>query len=186
MARAEKKHLVDGEWITVRQAAEMLGLTRQQIYNQIHHKKCGLQVIVNMVRENLVLNGGASGQRHMVEGKWMTPRQAAEMLGVQRKAMDDWRYRHRHADGSWATLAEAVAAYRSGEVRPGGRRPPVLHRVGRKMMTVREAAEMLGVSENAIRCYMCVHRATLAQTVRHYERRKVKRAEKEIMGILGF
>ena len=184
MAGVPVKHIVDGRETTVAEMADELGVSVQQLYNQMHHKRCGLQVAVNMIRENMVLNGqGYNAHRFMVDGKWMTVRQAAEMLGVSMYSIKDWRYTHKDAQGRPATLAEAVAAYREGRVVHGTSKP-VQHRVGNKTMTTFEAAEKLGVSVNAVRLHMYKHKASLAATIRYYEKRKLKKAEKDILAIL--
>ena len=177
MAAKAKKHLVDGEYKTVGEMAEALGVSPQQIYSQIHHKGVSPQVAVNMIRENLVLNNQGRAIRYMVDGKWMTIRQAAEGLGITWNALTQHMYRHK------CTLAEAVNNYRAGAVRHYGH-PPVQHRVGNKTMTTFEAAEKLGVSVNAVRIYMYKHKTSLAATIRHYEKRKMKQAEKAILAIL--
>jgi len=184
MAGKPGMHLVDGRWTTILETAELLGVTPQQIYNQIHHKRCGLQAVVNMIRENLVLNGqGYTAHRFMVDGRWMTVRQASEMLGVPASALHHWRYNHRDAQGRPATLADAVEAYRENRVKHGGSER-VQHRVGNKTVTVFDAAEKLGVSVNAIRLHMYRHKVGLAATIRYYEQRKLKKAEKNILAIL--
>ena len=185
MAGKPTKHLVDGEWITVQEAADRLGLRRQQLYSLTHHKRCSLQVAVNLYRENLALHDQGRANRHMVDERWMSIRQAAEMLSVTVTALRSYLYSHRQPDGRPATLAEAVDAYRSRAVRHGGH-PPRLHRVGRRMMTQAEAAEMLGINVNAVRMHMSKHKATLAQTIKYYETRKRRKAEKDILNILGF
>ena len=185
MAGKPKKHLVDGEWITVQEAADRMGLRRQQLYSLTHHKRCSLQFAVNLYRENLAMHGQGRSDRHMVDGRWITVRQAAEMLSVTVTALRSYLYSHRQPDGRPATLAEAVDAYRSRAVRHGGH-PPRLHRVGRRMMTQAEAAEMLGIDVNAVRCHMSRHKTTLAQTMRYYEAKKQRKAEKDILNILGF
>ena len=185
MAGKPKKHLVDGEWITVQEAADRLGVIRQQLYGQMHARRCSLQVAVNLYRENLMLHGQGRADRHMVDGRWMTVRQAAEMLGAPLSTLQSYLYSHRQPDGRPATLTEAVEAYRSGAVRHGGK-APVQHRVGRKTMTCAEAADMLGVNVQTLRTYMCTHKTTLAQTIKYYETRKRRKAEKDILNILGF
>lgn len=179
MAGVAKKHLVDGEWITVAEAAERLGVTRQQIYNQMNVKRIGLQTAVNLIRDNLALNGQGKGYRYMVDGRWMTIRQAAEMLNITPKALRTYMYRHR------CTLSEAVETYRSKVVVRGGSKPKQ-HRVGRKTMTTFEAANMLGIDVLCLRTHMSNNKATLAQTIRYYEAKKKKKAEKDILNILGF
>ena len=185
MAGKPKKHLVDGEWITVQEAADRMGLRRQQLYSLTHHKRCSLQFAVNLYRENLALNGQGRSDRHMIDGRWMTVRQAAEMLSVTVSALRSYLYSHRQPDGRPATLAEAVEVYRSGAVRHGGH-PPRLHRVGCRMMTQAEADEMLGINVNAVRMHMSKHKATLAQTIKYYEAKKRRKAEQEILRILGY
>jgi predicted DNA-binding protein (UPF0251 family) len=185
MAGKPKRHLVDGEWISVQEAADRLGLQRQQLYSLISNHRCSLQVAVNLYRENLALNDQGRADRHMVDGRWMSIRQAAEMLGLPVTTIRSYLYSHRQPDGRPAALAEAVDVYRSGAVRHGGH-PPRLHRVGRRMMTQAEAAEMLGIDVNAVRCHMSKHKATLAQTIKYYETKKRRRAEKDILTILGF
>ena len=183
VASVARKHLVDGEWITVEEAAARLGITRQQLYSQMHHKGCGLQAAVNLVRENMVLHDQGRAGRYMVNGKWMTIRQAAEALGVSVISLKNWMRRHPHPDGTPGTLAEAVGAYKSGAVRRGGSRAKE-HRVGRKTMTVAEASEMLGENRNKIWLRMSRRGESLAQVVRYYEERKRKRAERAILDIL--
>lgn len=183
MSGKPKKWLVDGEWVTVREAAERMGYTAQQFYSQMRQKRCGLQAVVTMAQENLILNGGHSSQRHMVNGRWMTVGQAAEQLGVSRRALYEYIRNHRRPDGSQPTLSETIEAYRRGEVRHGGSEP-AQHRVGRKTMTTFEAAEMLGIRVTALRLRMSRKKQTLAQCVQYYEKRKIDRAQKAIMDIL--
>ena len=177
MAGVAKQHYVDGQYKTVSEVAEALDVKPQALYNQMSNRGISLQVAVNMIRENQVLNGQASGQRHMVNGRWMTVRQAAEMLGVTIDSVKDYMYSHK------CPLAEVVAAYREKRVTHGGSHP-VQHRVGNRTMTTFEAAEKLGVSVDAIRLHMYKHKTSLAATIRYYEKRKIKQAEKDILAIL--
>lgn len=57
MAGKPKQHPVDGGWMTVAQAADMLGIIPKQIYQLMSKHSCGLQVAVNMVRQNMALGG---------------------------------------------------------------------------------------------------------------------------------
>lgn len=184
MAGKPKKHLVDGEWMSVEEAAEMLGLRRQQIYCQMSAKQCGLQAVVRMYREDYILGQGRAA-RYMVDGRWMTIKDVAQMLGVTMRAIYLWRFKRKRPDGSMPSMAEVVAAYRSGEVKHYGTLPKQ-HRVGGKMMTMREAAEMVGVSYDAMQLYVYKHRCSVAKAVKYYEAKKQRRAEREILGILGF
>ena len=184
MAGKPKKHLVDGKWMSVEEAAEMLGLRRQQIYCQMSQKKCGLQAVVRMYRENYILGQGRSA-RYMVDGRWMTINDVAEMLGRSKQAIYLWRFKRKRPDGSLPSMAEVVAAYRSGEVRHYGKQPKQ-HRVGGKLMTMREAAEMVGVSYVAMQLYTYKHRCSVAKAVKYYEAKKQRRAEREILRIMGY
>lgn len=184
MAGRAKKHLVDGEWMSVAEAAARLGVRPQQLYNQMAAKQCGLQAVVNMVRDGLILGQGRAG-RHMVDGRWMTIKDVAQMLGRSTQAIYLWRFKRKRPDGSLPSLAEVVAAYRSGEVRHYGKKPKQ-HRVAGKMMTMREAAEMVGVSYAAMQLYVYKHRCSVARAVKYYEAKKKRRAEREILRILGY
>ena len=184
MAGKPKKHLVNGEWMRVEEAAEMLGLRRQQIYCQMSAKQCGLQAVVRMYREGYILGQGRAA-RYMVDGRWMTIKDVAQMLGVTRQAIYKWRFNRKQLDGSLPSMAEVVAAYRSGEVRHYGKQPKQ-HRVAGKLMTMREAAEMVGVSYAAMQLYVYKHRCSVARAVKYYEAKKKRRAEREILRILGY
>lgn len=184
MAGRAKKHLVDGEWMSVEEAAEMLGLRSQQIYCQMSAKQCGMQAVVRMYRENYILGQGRAA-RYMVDGRWMTIKDVAEMLGVTRQAIYLWRFKRKRPDGSLPSMAEVVAAYRSGDVRHHGKQPKQ-NRVAGKMMTMREAAEMVGVSYAAMQRYTYNHRCSLARAVKYYEAKKRGKAEREILRILGY
>lgn len=177
MGGVSKKHLVDRRWVTVKEIAAEMGLKPQQLYHQMHVHRCGLQSVVNMILENQILNGQASSSRWMVDGKWTTINQAAEALGVTHYTVYNYMYNHK------LTLQEAVDAIRAGKLRHGGH-DPVRHNVHGKAMTTFEAAEALGVSVNAVRLYMHKHKCSLAATIRHYEQRKRKKAEKDILAIL--
>ena len=184
MAGKARVHYVDGRETTVGEMAEALGMKRQALYSLMCHRQCGLQTAVYLIRENLAMNGQGKAGRWMVDGRWMTIRQAAEMLGVERLRVYQWMRRHRQPDGTLAPLSEAVAAFREGRVKHGTGQPYVQHRVGRGTMTTIEAAERLGVSVCAVRLYMNRHKASLAATIRHYEKRKMQKAEKDILKIL--
>lgn len=177
MAAKSRRHFVDGHWTTVKEVAAELGITPQQIYQQMNFRGVGLQVVVNMYRENFILHGQGRAGRHMVDGRWTTIRQASEQLGVNYHTL------YGQMDQRGCTLAEAVEAYRSGEIRHGGSRAKH-YRVGGRMMTVAEAAERLGVSSNAIHVHMHKHKVGLAGAVRYYERKKQRAAEQAILKIL--
>ena len=177
MAGKARPWLVDGHWTTVIETAAAMDLKPQQLYSLMSDKQCGLQAAVNMIRENQALNGQGRAARYMVDGRWLTIRQAAETLDVNRNAIYVWMHRHK------AGLAEAVAAYREGRVKCGGR-PPERHRVGRRRLTRAEAAMESGVTLAAFNLYTWKHKCSVAAAMRHYEKRKLKQAEKAILAIL--
>lgn len=177
MAGKSKPWLVDGRWTTVIETAAAMDLKPQQLYNLMNNRQCGLQAAVNMIRENQALNGQGRAARYMVDGRWLTIRQAAETLGVSRMALYNWMNRNK------ASLAEAVAAYREGRVKRGGS-PAERFRVGRRMLTRAEAARESGVTLAAFNLYTCKHKCSVAAAMRYYEKQKLKQAEKAIMAIL--
>lgn len=183
MAGKAKRHVVDGRWTTVAETAAALGLDAQQIYNQMFIRQCGLQGVVNMFRDGMILNGDRS-DRHMVDGQWTTVKEQAAKLGKRPEVLHNWRVRHRDAQGRPASLQATVDHYRyDGNCRGNA---PVQHRVDGRPMTVSEAAKRCGVSVNAVRQMMHKKKWSLAAVVRYYEKRGAKRAENEIMRILGF
>ena len=60
------------------------------------------------------------------------------------------------------------------------------HRVGNRTMTTFEAAQMLGISHCLIQQYMRRRKATLAKTIKYYQTKQKRKAEKDILSILGF
>ena len=177
MAGKARPWLVDGRWTTVIETAAAMDLKPQQLYSLMNNKQCGLQAAVNLIRENQALNGQGRAARYMVDGRWLTIRQAAEALGVSWAAIYDWMHRHK------AGLAEAMAAYREGRVKCGGK-PAVRHRVGRRVLTRAEAARESGVTLSAFNLYTHKHQCSVAAAMRYYEKRKLKQAEKAILAIL--
>ena len=182
MGGVTKRHLVDGEWTSVTETAARLGIDRHQIYRQMSRRKCSLQTVVRMYRENMILHDDR-GERHMVDGKWVTTHQMADMLGIKYRVLVRWKDKH-PVDGRPGPLADAVDAARRGAIRHMGCKP-VKHRVGNRMMTTIDAAQMLGISLNAVHKHMSRHHDSLEGTIRYYETRKMEQAEREIMAILN-
>lgn len=174
------KYLVDGQWMTVQDVADMLGVKRQAVYDQMWQKKCGPQAVVNLFRENLILHDQGRAVRYMVHGRWTTVRQAAEKLGISPKTLQAYMNRYKGI-----TLEEAVDAYREGRVKHGGS-PKHKYRVGRKYMTREEVACKHGVTVCAVIDQIKRKGWTLAQVDRYYEEKRTRRAEKDILSILGF
>lgn len=191
MAGKPKQHPVDGGWMTVAQAADMLGIIPKQICQLMSKHSCGLQVAVNMVRQNMALGGQGRSDRHMVDGRWVTVNQLVEQLGTKPTNLRSWSYRHRDSEGRPATMQAVADAYRAGVHRGGGK--PVQHRVNGRDMTVAQVAEKYGKSVNGVRMRMSRKKCSLAACVRYYETKRCRQeekratqAKKEIMRILGY
>lgn len=125
--------------------------------------------------------------KHMVHGEWMTEVQAAARLGVRRTALRNWRYSHRQPDGKPALLETAwdfYSAVNAGTIKRHPGRPPVMHRVGGKLMTPREAADTTGVKRATLYSTMERHGMSLEAATRYHEEKRTRRAVREIMGII--
>jgi len=90
------RHLVHGEWITVQQAAERLGVGVQAIYNwrSIHRRKGGRASLedywdwaMRWRRGEIKRHPGRSGRTYWVHGRHLTLEQAARRAGVSYKAL---------------------------------------------------------------------------------------------------
>lgn len=127
-------------------------------------------------------------QKHLIHGEWMTIYEISDRLGVAVGTIRQWRKRHRHRDGSAATMAEAWDWYTGvalGKIRHRG--PSTRAReywVNGRYMTIAEAASQVGVSEEALRSMMYKGRRTLQSAVRHYEHAQKDRAVREILDII--
>lgn len=179
-------HMIDGVPMTIDQIADLLGTTRQALINRRYRyggKSVSYQLIVNMYRDNRFETRHDRGARHLVNGEWITTKEAARRVGVQPATLT----RYMKANG--VTLAEALDHYRkyqTGELaRWPGRRPRTYY-VNGKLLTIRQAAEQYHTSENSLRLYIVKHQCSLQTAVRQLEERRKKRAEQDILNILGF
>lgn len=125
---------------------------------------------------------------HMVHGEWMTVYEAAERLGVSFTAIENWRSKHRRADGSRALLVEYwdwAMRWRRGEIprRPG--KQARIYWVKGRQLTLKQAAQRAGVSYKVFHQYVARHRCSVNTAVRHYEERAIQRAVDEIMSIIN-
>ena len=179
MAKPMGKYLVDGQWMTIQEVADMLGVKRQAVYDQMWQKKCGPQVVANLYRANLILHDQGRAARFMVDGRWVTRRQICEELGITVDALREYARRN------GLSVQQTVDAYREGRVKYGGS-PKHRYRVGRKYMTREEVARKHGVSICAIINQIKRKGWTLAQVDRYYEEKHTRKAEAEIMAALGF
>lgn len=183
--------MIDGREMTVAEIAGMLGITQYALENRRSRLgRPSYQVIVNMYRENQFGNTHDRSPRHMVEGQWMSRKQIAQMLGITTHTLANWLYTHPKQD-----MRAAISYYRqrqTGELKRGhgtDGRPPKLYRVGKRMISVPQVMRMFGVSHSAVHYVLKKRGGDMAATIRHYrelETRRKRKAEKEIMNILGF
>ncbi len=193
MSRGKKPelHRIDEREMTVQEIADMLGITKNAL--QGRRSRLGLptyQVVVNMYRENCFGTDHDRSARYMVDGKWQTRKQIAEMLEISPKTLDNWLYANKGKD-----IGDAVAwfrQYQTGERKrhhgQGGRKP-TLYRVGRKAYSVPQVARMFGVTHTSVAFVLKRRNGDMAATIQHYKEREARmkrRAEQAIMGILGF
>lgn len=122
----------------------------------------------------------------MVHGEWMTEAEAAERLGRARITIQQWRYKHKHADGSAALLEEAWDYYsdvNAGLIRLHNGQPPK-HKLRGRTMPVREAAEMLGIPAGTLYSNMSLYSCELDAAYRYYNEKRQRKAEKKILEII--
>ena len=187
--RPKGRYLVDGRRMTVDEIAEMLGISK----NALRVRKARLggasyQVIADLYRSNQLGRDGDRAWRYLIEGRWMTRAQIAEMLGVRATSISTWRSMNR------ASMAEAVEHFREWNRRgrvpnPAGGRPAKLYPAGGRMYTVQQVADRFGVCRSSVQGYLVSHDGDMAATIRHYrekDKRAKARAEAEILRILGF
>ncbi len=186
-----ERYLIDGREMTVQEIADMLGVTKMAL--QQRRSSLGrptYQTIVNMYRENCFGNAGDRSPRYMVDGKWMTQKQIAGMLGISTSTLSNWL-----CDNKGKSISDAVAwfrMYQTGERKrhhgQGGAKP-ILYRVGRKEYSVPQVARMFGVSHTSVSFVLKHRNGDMTATIRHYkerEARQKRKAEKAIMEILEF
>ncbi len=117
--------------------------------------------------------------RYPVHGRLMTVVEVAEAFGRCPGNIRAWQDRHRHPDGTPATMQETWDHYEDVRlglepVRPG--RPAREYDVDGKLLTPAEMAEACGTSCTAFRNGMRYHRTG---PVEEYRRRQKKRDARE-------
>lgn len=179
-------HLIDGREMTVTEIADMLGVSARAL--AVRKSKlggCSYQLIVDMYRNNQLESKHDMHQRHMVNGKWTTVTEVAEALGIKPHSIHNYRHNHQKPDGTKPTLAEIYEHFRAGGGKRGGSVAKTYWVKGRRM-SIPDAAKKYGTTENALRMYMRKHHSTLDTAVRRLEERRAKRAQRDIMSILGY
>lgn len=182
--RAPILYEIEGRKMTVKEIAEMMGISKHALEAQRYRRQLSYQAIVAQYRQNRVLKMHDRWPRHLVHGQWMTVQQAAASLGLSPHTLRNWMAQQR-GTGQEATLEAAWDHYKYDRGRRGGR-TAIRHWVNNRQLTVAEAAEKYRLSENALRLYMFKHRASLNTAVKRCQEARQKRAEREIMTILGF
>ena len=176
--------MIDGQPMTIDQIADLLGITRQALINRRHRyggKDVSYQLIVNLYRENRFESRHDRGARHLVNGEWITAKEAARRVDVQPITLT------RYMRSNGVTLAEAMEHYRkfqTGELKRYAGRAPRTYYVNGKQLTIRQAAEKYHTTENNLRTYIFKHKCSLQTAVRQLEERRKKQAERDILKIL--
>jgi hypothetical protein len=186
--RPPGKYLVDGKMLTVAEIAELMNTTVHGV--RVRHSRLGkpsYQTMVDMYRAGQ-FGSKRTGYRkpHLIDGRWMSVQEVAAELGVNARSITTWRCQRRRPDGTRPTVEEAIEHFKAWKACGHVRSKPKVHRVKGRDMTVAEAAKMLGCTETALRSSMSWNKESLAATVKRQERLKARRAEKEILRILGF
>lgn len=165
-----------GRMLTARQAAEELGVARGTVDRRLRAGE-PLSIIMEEARP-----GPFRGHRHCVHGTWMTVREAAERCGTTPNALYVYRCMHK------CLLEEAYDHYmaiRRGEIAPRFGPEPKRQRIrGVGMLTVREAAERLGIREQALRKCMHDRGCGLQGAWVHYEARAKEQAVERMVEII--
>lgn len=192
MPNEPMKHMIDGREMTVDEIAELLGCSKRALYvRRCHMGRVSYQLIVDMYRRNQI--GSDKCHRFLVDGRWMTTGEIAQMLGIKKHTLVTWRCNHRRPDGTPAPMAEAITWYRqdnAGE-RPRyqnrGGRQAVRYRVGRGTVSAPDVASKYGVSRVSVYKMMARCGGDMGRVIRHYrdrERKRVDKAQAEILRIL--
>ena len=187
--RKPELHKVDGREMTLAEIAEMLGISKSAL--RCRRTRMGgisYQAIVNMYRDNQFGSDHDRAPRYRIEGEWLTQAQIAERLGVKSHSITVWRYNNR------AGMEEAVEHFRrwneGGRKRnPRGGRPAQVYRVGNREYTVPGVARKYGMNPMSVRDMLRSRGGDMGKVLAFYQakaRKRQKRAEKEIMRILGY
>lgn len=122
-----------------------------------------------------------------VHGRMMTRREVAEEFGPSESNILDWQKRHRHDDGTLATMEETWDHYdavRWGwKSRYPGRKPKAYDIDGKKL-TVTQMARLFKIPEKNFRMGMYRHRHGPVDEYRHKQALASHRAEREILQVL--
>ena len=189
--RRPELHKVDGREMTVKEIADMLGISANALHcRRVRLGPVSYQTLVDMYRSNQFGIAGDKACRYLIEGRWMTRTEIARMLGVQPRSLSNYRKVNK------ATMIEAVEHFRrwneEGRKRNPlgtGGRPAQVYTVGRRKYTVPGVAKQFGVHPMTVRDMLKSRDGDMGKVLAFYQakaRKKQKRAESEIMRILGY
>ena len=121
-----------------------------------------------------------------VHGRLMTRKEVAEAFGRSSGNIYEWQDRHRHPDGTLATMQETWDHYEAVRlglepVRPG--RPPREYAVDGKSLTLAEMAEACGTSPASFHNGMKYHRHGPVEEYRRRQRKRERRAVAESLAV---
>ena len=175
---------IDGKQMTLKEIAEMIGVTREQLYRYHVKHQVSYGAIVRWWRDGMIRFGPKPGMRaavHMVDGKWMTDAEIADMVGVHVQSIRNY------CSTRQCLRSEAVQYYR--EINAGIRKrhpgsKPLMHKVHGVWMTEYEAAEKYRTKCSTLRVYRYKHGCSLDTAVRRLEARRQRRAERDLIEIL--
>ena len=191
----KKMHAVDGQMITIDEAAAMVGVTPEALRQQkARFRGISVQHLVDMYRDGRIAPEKRAPDAHRVHGQWMTTNDVAARFGYAVGTVWGWRHRHRGPDGRLPSLEAAYdhyAAVARGEERiHAGSVARRLYFVNGKQFSMRQAAEAAGVPESTLRSWVKRHGCSVHNAVKHYkqaaEAAKTEAAAREIMRALGF
>ena len=191
----KRLHQVDRKLMTIDEAAAMVGVTVEALRLQ-KSRFAGITVqhLVDMYRIGAIWPEKRGPDLHRVHGRWMTVNELAARFGLKIGSVWCWRSRHRGADGKLATLEAAYDHYMAIEqgkkkLYPGSA-PRRLYRVDGRLISMRQAAEAVGVPEATLRSWVKRHGCTVASAVKRYEKAaeaaRAEAAAREIMRALGY
>lgn len=136
----------------------------------------------------------ARGRRprlYTVHGRLMSEREAAEELGVSSQTLNYYRRAHPNPDGTPMSLQDAYDLYHANRARghqrmsgKAGHATGVTYSLNGRQVTIKEAAELLGLERISIYSGLRRHNGDLEEVYRRSVAYRETRAVRKIMKIL--
>ena len=186
MPAAKKRHLVDGQMLTVEEIAEMLGTSPGSLatWRSTHMRGMPWQATVNAYRQYGPRFYRDKAPRYLINGAWITFSDAARQLGTTPGNLHAFRIKHRGPDGRLLPLDEIMRIYPHRNRKTGpGKDHRKRYNVDGKMLTRIQIGEKYGINLRAFE-YHITHKKTYEETVHYLLDKREKRAVNEIMRIL--